>query len=162
MGIVVIKQYIYQMYIPISASTFSISILLFLVISSLVLLDAYFSTVWMTTLGKEVMADPVLWTLSRVKIPFLSKCACLERFLIPEVGYLLTKRCILCSDNMRCRSDFLAFFLVSEKKQFDIHNTQPRLLTGRLGRKPMEQHEGCLTFSRLTLWIRNSTWLLTS
>lgn len=149
MGLVVIKQYIYQMYIPISTSTFSVSVLLFLVISSLVLLDAYFSTVWMTR--REVMADPVLWTLSRVKIPFLSKCACSERFLIPEVRYLLTKRCILCSDNMRCRSDFLAFFLVSEKKQFDIHNTQPRLLTGRLGRKPMEQHEDCLRFSRHTL-----------
>lgn len=157
MGLVVIKQYIYQVYIPITNSTFSISILLFPVWFSWMPISALYR--WQHW---EVMAVPVLWTLSRVKIPFLSKCACFERFFIPELGYLLAKDVFCAQIIWGAGAIFWHFLLVSEKKQSDTQNAQPRLLTGRLGRKPMEQHEDCLRFRRLILWIRNSTWLLTS
>lgn len=102
------KQYICGMNISISISTFSVSNFFFLV---WFFLYYYFRAIWMSTLRRQVMAEPVSWTLLRVRISFLSKCACFETCLIPELGHLLTlKRCIFFSDNMRCRSHFLAFF----------------------------------------------------
>lgn len=152
MGLV-IEQYVYKMCIPISTSTFSIFILQLLVWFSWMPISALHG--WQHW---EVMADPVLWTRSRDY--HLSKCTCFERFLIPELGHLLTKKLFCAQITWGAGNRFLAFFLCEWKEAiWYTRNTQPRILIGRLGRIPLEHHEDCLRFSRLILWIRKSSWL---
>lgn len=103
-------------------------------ISNLVLLDDYFSTIWMATLIREVMVVPVLWTLSKDSL-LIQACLFWE-VPHPRNWTPLSKRCILSSDNMRCRKHFLAFCPCEWKEATWYAEYPAKDFNWKVGQKP--------------------------
>lgn len=101
------KQYIYGMNIPISISTFSISIFFLVWFFWITISELYGCQHWEDKLWLSQYHELYL----KSKFPSYPSVLVLRRASSLNLDSSLTlKWCIFCSDNMRRRSHFLAFF----------------------------------------------------